>query len=127
MQVKFVGSWGMLGASVTCAYNELITSVARTCCRNQNIDVCWLTLQCCMCFTLPCQSSYQAGSANSSLVGCHCLIGVTLLTLKCRRIDGYRKRDKSAERKNAYLISSALLSGERRDPAILHRPEEMMA
>ncbi len=55
------------------------------------------------------------------------MIGVTILTLKCRRIDGYRKRDKSAVRKNAYLISSALLSGERRDPAILHRPEEMMA
>jgi hypothetical protein len=47
--------------------------------------------------------------------------------MKCKRIAGYRKREKSAVRKNAYLISSALLSGERRDPAILHRPEEMMA
>ena len=55
------------------------------------------------------------------------MIGVTLLTLKCRRIDGYRKRDKSAEPENAYLFSRALLGGERGDPAILHRPEEMMA
>ena len=55
------------------------------------------------------------------------MIGDTILTFKCKRIAGYCKRDKSAVRKNAYLISSALISGERGDPAILQRPEEMMA